>query len=320
MLIDLPCSSRPAAAREFVSNEDPSSCKLLCMTSCLLGLGSNLGDRESTIRAALTEIDSLPDVLLSRQSSLGESPPIGGPSQQENFLNAAAVIETTIPPLRLLDELRTIEIRNGRQPTERWGPRTIDIDLLLYGNEVMETEMLTLPHPRLAFRRFVLEPAAEVAPKMLHPIIGWPVERLLLHLDAASDQLAILSTSKELRSQVVDIVGPKIGARDTEPPNFSTAEHHWPREWTTWLSIPAIPTSKPVTGSQTSLPYAAAAFPKLSILLDDPVAKPGNKLQWSSLVRQPGRGPMLRLQTIIPSQFEAEITASVAAVWPDLGR
>src|SRR4051794_3390149 len=113
------------------------------MATCLLGLGSNLGDRESTLRAALTEIDALPDVLLSRHSSLRESQPIGGPAGQENFLNAAAVIETSVPPLRLLDELRNIEMRNGRQPTERWGPRTIDIDLLLYGNEVMETEMLT---------------------------------------------------------------------------------------------------------------------------------------------------------------------------------
>ncbi len=69
---------------------------------------------------------------------------------------------------------------------ERWAARTLDIDLLLYGDEVIETPALTVPHLRMAFRRFVLEPAAEIAPKMIHPVIGWPLERLLLHLEAAT--------------------------------------------------------------------------------------------------------------------------------------
>ena len=71
--------------------------------------------------------------------------------------------------------------------------------MLLYGNDVSETQMLIVPHPRLTFRKFVLEPAAEIAPKMLHPVIGWPIERLLMHLNAASDQLAIVSPSEPLR-------------------------------------------------------------------------------------------------------------------------
>src|SRR6187455_2858688 len=152
------------------------------MPTCLLGLGSNLGDREATLRAALADITALPDVQLAHQSSFYRSQPIGGPPDQNEFLNAAAVVETTIAPLTFLDELGRIETRLGRKPAERWSARTIDIDILLYGNEVAETAMLTLPHPRMSFRRFVLEPAAEIAPRMLHPTIGWSVERLLLHL------------------------------------------------------------------------------------------------------------------------------------------
>src|SRR4051794_33523841 len=136
------------------------------MPNCLLGLGSNLGDREATLRSALADITALPDMQLVQHSKWYRSQPIGGPADQGEFLNGAALIETTLAPLILLDELGQIELRLGRQPAERWSPRTIDIDILLYGNEVTETAMLTLPHPRMSFRRFVLEPAAEIAPRM----------------------------------------------------------------------------------------------------------------------------------------------------------
>src|SRR3954465_14110 len=198
------------------------------MPTCLLGLGSNLGDREATLRTALADITALPDVQVVQHSKWYRSQPVGGPPDQGEFLNAAAVIETTIAPLQLLDQLGKIETRLGRQPAERWSARTIDIDILLYGNEVAETAMLTLPHPRMSFRRFVLEPAAEIAPRMLHPTIGWPVERLLLHLNAASDQVALVSPSANLRSRLADIIQQRAGATAVEPPQFATAEHHWP--------------------------------------------------------------------------------------------
>src|SRR4029079_19387260 len=176
------------------------------MTSCLLGLGSNLGDREATLRTALPDITALPDGQVVQHSKWYRSQPVGGPPHQGEFLNAAAVIETSIAPLLLLDELGKLESRLGRQPAERWSARMVDIVILLYGNEVAETAMLTLPHPRMSFRRFVLEPAAEVAPKMLHPTIGWPIERLLLHLNAASDQLAIVSPSGDSRSRLAKVI------------------------------------------------------------------------------------------------------------------
>jgi len=290
------------------------------MTICLLGLGSNLGDREARLRSALAEITALPDVQLVQHSDWYRSRPVGGPPDQGEFLNAAAVIETTTPPLPLLDELGKIESRLGRQPAERWSPRTIDIDILLYGNEVAETQMLTLPHPRMSFRRFVLEPAVEIAPKMLHPIIGWPVERLLLHLNSASDQVALVSPSADSRIRLAELIQKRGGTTAIEPPKFATAEHHWPASWTVWLGIHSS-SREPTFTSNTPrpLPYAAVAFPKLTILIDGAFAKPADKLQWSTLVRQPGRGPTLRLQTADPVAIDIETLAAIAAVWPDLG-
>jgi 2-amino-4-hydroxy-6-hydroxymethyldihydropteridine diphosphokinase len=287
------------------------------MTDCLLGLGSNLGDREATLRAALADITALPDVQVVQYSKWYRSQPVGGPPDQGEFLNAAALIETTIAPLLLLDELGKLESRLGRRPAERWSARTIDIDILLYGNEVAETAMLTLPHPRMSFRRFVLEPAAEIAPRMLHPTIGWPIERLLLHLNAASDQVALVSPSAEMRRRLAILISEQCGANAVQPPTFTTAEHHWPSSWTTWLAISSTSQeSKSAYAAPAPLPYAAAAFPKLTILMDGPVAKPADKLQWSTLVRQPGRGPTLRLQTSDTAEIDAEALAAVAAVWP----
>ena len=290
------------------------------MPTCLLGLGSNLGDREATLRAAFAEITALPDVQLVRHSGWHHSRPIGGPPDQGEFLNAAALVETTIAPLLLLDELRRIESRHGRQPAERWSPRTLDIDILLYGNEVVETEMLTLPHPRMSFRRFVLAPAAEIAPKTLHPIIGWPIERLLLHLNMASDQVVLISPSEVLREDLIALLYETHNAQPIVGPDFNTADHHWPPLWSTWLKLPEIAPVGSARRQESDLPYAAAAFPKLSILLDADIAHRGaDKLRWSTLVRQPGRGPTLRLQTSDWAEIEADVMAAVDAVWPDLG-
>ena len=181
------------------------------MPTCLLGLGSNLGDSAATLAAAIAEIKALPDVTFVRHSTWHRTQPIGGPAGQGEFFNGAAVVETTVPPLTLLHDLQQIETRHGRKRSERWAPRTLDIDILVYGNEVSETAMLTLPHPRLTFRRFVLEPAAEVSPKLRHPVIGWSIERLLLHLRSAAEQLAIVSPHDSLRTQLATTIGRAAG-------------------------------------------------------------------------------------------------------------
>lgn len=288
------------------------------MPTCLLGLGSNLGDSEATLRAAVAEITALPDVQVVRHSEWHRTKPIGGPSDQPDYVNGAALVESTVPPLRLLAELQQIETRHGRTREKRWAPRTLDIDILLHGNEVSETPMLTLPHPRMTFRKFVLEPAVEIAPKLLHPTIGWPIQRLLLHLQQASNQLALVTPSDDLRQWLVTLLATRAGVQQIDRPTFATANQFWPPMWTTWLEMPtaATPTTKDAE-QKPALPYAAAAFPKLSVLIDADIAHRGaDKLQWSTLVRQPGRGPTLRLQTVDRPEIEAEVFAAVKAVWP----
>jgi 2-amino-4-hydroxy-6-hydroxymethyldihydropteridine diphosphokinase len=134
-----------------------------------VSLGSNLGDRAATIRAALEGIDALDDVQLLRVSSLRETDPVGY-EDQPRFLNGVAELETTLAPLELLDRLLETERELGRtRDGPRFGPRTIDLDLLLYDDLVLDHPRLRIPHPRMTERAFVLEPLAELAPELLVP-------------------------------------------------------------------------------------------------------------------------------------------------------
>jgi 2-amino-4-hydroxy-6-hydroxymethyldihydropteridine diphosphokinase len=146
------------------------------VTVAYVGLGANLGDREATIRAAVAQ---LPGVVAV--SPLRETDPVGV-TDQPQFLNGVAALETELPPRELLDVLLAVERGLGRERRERWGPRTIDLDLLLYGDEAIDEDGLTVPHPRLRERRFVLEPLADLAPKLVVPGLGG-VEELLAELD-----------------------------------------------------------------------------------------------------------------------------------------
>ena len=146
------------------------------MTVAYVGLGSNLGDREATIRAALA---ALPGVFAV--SELRETDPVGV-TEQPAFLNGAVALETELSPREHLESLLAVERELGRERRERWGPRTIDLDLLLYGTETVDEPGLTIPHPRLHERRFALEPLAELDPELLVPGHG-RVRDLLAELD-----------------------------------------------------------------------------------------------------------------------------------------
>lgn len=144
-----------------------------------IGLGSNLGDREAQIRAALEAIADLPDTDLVRVSSLYDTEP-AGEVDQPNFLNAAALVDTELEPRQLLWNLLLIEKRLGRVRTQPWGPRTIDLDLLLYGDEIVEEDDLRVPHPEIIRRSFVLVPLVELDPRLVHPGTG---ETMAAHLN-----------------------------------------------------------------------------------------------------------------------------------------
>jgi 2-amino-4-hydroxy-6-hydroxymethyldihydropteridine diphosphokinase len=143
-----------------------------------IGLGSNLGEREAHIRQALEAIALLPGTHIAKVSSLYDTEPVGE-VDQPNFLNAACQIDTELTARQLLWNLLLVERRLGRVRQHRWGPRTIDLDLLLYGNLVVEEPDLVLPHPEMLRRSFVLVPLVEIDPLIVHPVTG---QTLLSHL------------------------------------------------------------------------------------------------------------------------------------------
>lgn len=145
-----------------------------------IGLGSNLERPVEQVRAALLELARLPRSRLLRRSPLYRSAPQGGPAQPD-FVNAVALLETGLDPLPLLDALQAIEQRHGRVRAERWGPRTLDLDLLLYGDRTIDDERLRVPHARLHERAFVLVPLHDIAPDLVLPGLG-PVDLCLSRL------------------------------------------------------------------------------------------------------------------------------------------
>lgn len=161
------------------------------MTRCLIGLGANLGNREETLAAAARRLVDLPATRGHVFSRWRETAPVGGPPGQPSYLNGAASFETDLPPEALFARLRAIESEFGRTRDEWWGSRTLDLDLLLYGDLRLETPALTIPHPHLALRRFVLEPAQEIAADMVHPVSGWTIGRLWENLRSGIGYVAI---------------------------------------------------------------------------------------------------------------------------------
>jgi 2-amino-4-hydroxy-6-hydroxymethyldihydropteridine diphosphokinase len=145
-----------------------------------IALGANLGDRAATIAMAIREIDRLPETRVTIQSSLYETDPVG-PQDQPDYVNAVVGVLTRRGPMRLLQDLLAIERHHGRDRSRsiRWGARTLDLDLLMYGDLVIDEPGLTLPHPRMHERAFVLAPLCEAAPGLLHPVLKRSMRELL---------------------------------------------------------------------------------------------------------------------------------------------
>jgi 2-amino-4-hydroxy-6-hydroxymethyldihydropteridine diphosphokinase len=148
------------------------------MTRVYVGLGSNLANREANLVTGVEGVEALPDTVVTGVSSIYETAPVGDPGHPA-YLNAVLRAETTLDPRTLLEGLLAVERAAGRDGRQRNAPRTLDLDLLLHGDARIDEPGLAVPHPRLAFRGFVLVPLVELEPGLVHPALGETMERLL---------------------------------------------------------------------------------------------------------------------------------------------
>lgn len=161
-------------------------------TRCLIAIGSNLGDRLESLRAGVDELEATDGVVIDAVSKLYETAPVGGPENQGPYLNAALAATTTLDAAELLANLHRIEATRERKRTVHWGPRTLDLDLLVYGDLVSDTPSLQVPHPRQHERRFVLVPVCDVAPHVVHPVLGRTMRELLANLPVEPGDLTAI--------------------------------------------------------------------------------------------------------------------------------
>ncbi len=188
------------------------------VATCLIGLGANQGDRAANLAAAVELLSESHEISVQRESRAYSSPAAVGGTLQDDFLNSALTLQTTLAPRQLLSALQQVERQLGRRREDRWAAREIDLDLLLYDDLVLAEADLFLPHPRMAFRRFVLEPAAEIAPDFVHPTTKFTVKQLLSRLDKLPRRIAITGAACQQNKRLARDAADASNAQLVEEP------------------------------------------------------------------------------------------------------
>ena len=308
------------------------------MTRCLLALGSNLGDRRENLSRATGEVASLPGSRLLARSQWHETTPIGGPSGQGAFLNGSLLVDTRLSPVELSRALQNIEQSLGRQRVVRWDARVIDIDVLLFDRLQFKSPELIIPHPRLSFRRFVLEPAREIAGSMVDPTSGWTLAQLLRHLDNSPRYVAVTAAQPESARRLADGVCQALGSFQVESllplaasgpdsPTAKTVEFTSAIRESNWLQVPELAARLSGTAEST-LPPVVSGFwceavssglvrPALVIAWEIPNSTKTHAEFRENLERL-GHGPLARIEGEDFSAVLSEAIAAVRAVWPRL--
>ncbi len=171
----------------------PDQRDVILMHDCLVSFGSNVGDGRKYFAAAAAALRNETDSSSFVFSDLITTRPVGGPDGQDKYINGCIRFQTAHSPAELMRHLHGIEAGLGRQRREQWGPRTVDLDLLLVGTMELETQHLSIPHPRMSFRRFVLQPADQIAADMLHPTSGCTIGGLLNQLKTKPNRILWLA-------------------------------------------------------------------------------------------------------------------------------
>lgn len=252
------------------------------MPQALLALGSNLGNPQGNVERAVAELGRLPDISLASASTVHTTRPVGGPAGQAEFANAAVIVATALSPGDLLTTLQSLELTLGRQRSERWAARVIDIDLLLYGEQIVRAENLLVPHPRMSFRSFVLDPAVEIASDWIHPQLQVTLVQLQDRLRTGGDAVMIYGGSP--------------------------ADRRWHAEWLCDRF------------SQMSIALESEQETLLAVDTDEIAGQPrlAIQLQASGECPRPGL-PTLSISASSREEVTFDTEAAVVAVWPDLG-
>ncbi len=283
------------------------------MPLALVALGSNQGPRVQLLQQARAWLSSRRSLHPQGASRVWLTRPVGGPAKQPQFANQVLLFRAECSPLELLELLQQCEAQLGRKRQQLWGPRTLDADLLLYGQEVIQTPRLLVPHPRMSFRRFVLQPAVEVAPRMIHPVAGMYLQHLLRQLDQ-SEQVLVLWPGRQIwqalrkaasqSSERLVRLGPwqlkLAGEKDSAP---------WdPNTWEVFFG------EEELASDQLPRARLAAIWSAQEVAAGEVLSVP-EEAQAKEVIRQVG--PHLVFCSLEPSLLVRELAAALEATGPE---